>query len=163
VVVAEAASFAADSTAADADGAAAPVAAVSASAGAGIMCHAPMTQRFSPRACSGGVAVAVISRVGAEGGAFPWGNVHAGCGSSNLAGGATGWLTTTGNVVPGEIITVRIAIWDTSDEDLDSLALIDAFTWSAEGSDPGTVIERTIEPIQPVSAATGLAIPSAND
>jgi len=86
-----------------------------------------------------------------------------GCGDSNLEGGATGWLTTTGNVVPGEIITVRIAIWDTSDEDLDSLALIDAFTWSAEGSDPGTVIERTIEPIQPVSAATGLAIPSAND
>jgi len=86
-----------------------------------------------------------------------------GCGDSNLEGGATGWLTTTGNVVPGEVITLRIAIWDTSDERLDSLALIDAFTWSAEGSDPGTVIERTIEPIQPVSAATGLAIPSAND
>jgi len=85
------------------------------------------------------------------------------CGTSNLEGGATGWLTTTGNVVPGEIITLRIAIWDTSDENLDSLALIDAFTWSAQGSDPGTVIERTIEPIQPVSAATGLAVPNEND
>ncbi|MEO6772804.1 MAG: MopE-related protein [Kofleriaceae bacterium] len=83
-----------------------------------------------------------------------------GCDTSNLVGGATGWLTTTGNVVPGEIMTLRIAIWDTSDEDLDSLALIDAFTWSAVGSDPGTVIERTVEPIQPVSPATGLALPT---
>ena len=82
-----------------------------------------------------------------------------GCGMNNLEGGATGWLTTTGNVVPGEIITLRIAIWDTSDERLDSLALIDAFTWSAEGSDPGTVIERTIEPIYPRSASTGLVVP----
>jgi hypothetical protein len=83
-----------------------------------------------------------------------------GCGTSNLEGGATGWLTTTGNVKPGEIITLRIAIWDTSDERLDSLALIDSFQWSAEGSDPGTVIERTIEPIQPISPTTGLAMPN---
>jgi hypothetical protein len=65
-----------------------------------------------------------------------------GCGSSNLEGGGTGWLTTTGNVVPGEIITLRIAIWDTSDELLDSLAVIDGFTWSVDTSDPGTVIGR---------------------
>jgi hypothetical protein len=65
-----------------------------------------------------------------------------GCGSSNLEGGGTGWLTTSGNVVPGEIITLRIAIWDTSDEVLDSLAVIDGFTWSVDTSDPGTVIGR---------------------
>jgi hypothetical protein len=65
-----------------------------------------------------------------------------GCGSSNLEGGGTGWLTTSGNVVPGEIITLRIAIWDTSDELLDSLAVIDGFTWSVDTSDPGTVIGR---------------------
>jgi hypothetical protein len=65
-----------------------------------------------------------------------------GCGASNLEGGGTGWLTTTGNVVPGEIITLRIAIWDTSDELLDSLAVIDGFTWSVDTSDPGTVIGR---------------------
>jgi hypothetical protein len=82
------------------------------------------------------------------------------CGASNLAGGATGWLTTTGNVVPGEIITLRIAIWDTSDEALDSLALIDSFEWSVEGSDPGTVIGREIAPFQPVSPTTGLAVPA---
>jgi hypothetical protein len=74
-----------------------------------------------------------------------------GCGSSNLEGGGTGWLTTTGNVVPGEIITLRIAIWDTSDEVLDSLAVIDAFTWSADTSDPGTVILRTDQPNNPLA------------
>lgn len=30
--------------------------------------------------------------------------------------------------VPGEIIKLRIAIWDTSDHLLDSIAAIDAFT-----------------------------------
>ncbi len=56
-------------------------------------------------------------------------------------GGATGWLTTSGNVVGGEIIKLRIAIWDTSDHALDSLAVIDNFKWSVQSSDPGTVIE----------------------
>jgi hypothetical protein len=56
-------------------------------------------------------------------------------------GGATGWLTTSGNVVGGEIIKLRIAIWDTSDHALDSLAVIDNFKWSVTASDPGTVIE----------------------
>ena len=39
---------------------------------------------------------------------------------------------TRANVVPGEIITLRIAIWDTSDHVLDSLAVFDAFQWSIE-------------------------------
>ncbi len=64
----------------------------------------------------------------------------AGC-TGAQTGGATGWLTTSGNVVGGEIIKLRIAIWDTSDHDLDSLAVIDNFKWSVEASDPGTVIE----------------------
>jgi hypothetical protein len=65
------------------------------------------------------------------------------CDANSLKGGATGWLTTSGNVVPGETITLRIAIWDTSDHALDSLALIDGFKWSAEPSTPGTVILKT--------------------
>jgi hypothetical protein len=62
------------------------------------------------------------------------------CDAASLKGGATGWLTTSGNVVPGEIMTLRIAIWDTSDHQYDSLALIDGFKWSADPSTPGTVI-----------------------
>ncbi|MGN6104765.1 MAG: choice-of-anchor L domain-containing protein [Kofleriaceae bacterium] len=62
------------------------------------------------------------------------------CDSNSLQGGGTGWLQTSGNVVPGEIITLRIAIWDTSDPDLDSIAVVDAFQWSVDLSQPGTVI-----------------------
>ena len=65
------------------------------------------------------------------------------CDPNSLMGGGTGWLTTTGNVRPGEIIKLRIAIWDTSDPVLDSLAVIDGFKWSAQGADPGTVILKT--------------------
>jgi hypothetical protein len=62
------------------------------------------------------------------------------CDSNSLEGGGTGWLRTQGNVVPGEIIKLRIAIWDTSDHILDSIAAIDAFTWSVDASQPGTII-----------------------
>jgi len=73
------------------------------------------------------------------------------CDSNSLEGGGTGWLTTTGNVVPGEIIKLRIAIWDTSDHVLDSLAVIDGFTWSVDTSNPGTVILRTDQPNNPIA------------
>ena len=63
------------------------------------------------------------------------------CGVSNLAGGGTGWLTTSGNVIGGEVITLRIALWDTSDGIYDSVAITDAFEWSVEASQPGTVIQ----------------------
>ncbi len=62
------------------------------------------------------------------------------CGTSNLAGGATGWLLTSGNVVPNEIIEIRLAIWDTGDPWYDSLVLLDNFQWSVEASEPGTVV-----------------------
>ncbi len=62
------------------------------------------------------------------------------CDTNSVVGGATGWLVTSGNVTPGEIITLRIAVWDTSDSAFDSLAVIDGFQWSTEVSQPGTVI-----------------------
>jgi hypothetical protein len=63
------------------------------------------------------------------------------CGSANQVGGGTGWLVTSGNVKGGEIITLRIALWDTSDGFLDSIAIIDNFQWSLDTSMPGTVIQ----------------------
>jgi hypothetical protein len=63
------------------------------------------------------------------------------CGNNDRVGGATGWLTTRGNVVGGEIITLRVAVWDTSDPAYDSVALIDNFKWSVDVSDPGTVVD----------------------
>lgn len=62
------------------------------------------------------------------------------CGTNNQTGGGTGWLVTSGNVVGGETITLRIALWDTSDGNYDSLAIIDNFEWSVDASTPGTVI-----------------------
>jgi hypothetical protein len=63
------------------------------------------------------------------------------CSPGQLNGGGTGWLTTSGNVVGGEIMTLRIAIWDTSDHVFDSTAIIDDFQWSVDAAEPGTVIE----------------------
>ena len=52
--------------------------------------------------------------------------------------GGTGWLTTRGNIVGGEIITLRLAIWDLNDHQLDSLVLIDNFRWDVSEHKPGT-------------------------
>jgi hypothetical protein len=65
----------------------------------------------------------------------------ASCDVNGIVGGGTGWLTTTGNVVPGEVIKLSIAIWDTSDALYDSLALIDNFQWKIDPAQPGTGVE----------------------
>ncbi len=44
-------------------------------------------------------------------------------------GGATGWLITRADVVRGETIALRFAIWDAGDNILDSTALIDHLSW----------------------------------
>ncbi|HEU0036744.1 MAG TPA: choice-of-anchor L domain-containing protein [Kofleriaceae bacterium] len=62
------------------------------------------------------------------------------CDANAKQGGGTGWLVTSGNVNGGEIIKLRIAIWDTSDHALDSIAAIDGFQWSVDVAQPGTVI-----------------------
>jgi hypothetical protein len=76
------------------------------------------------------------------------------CETNSLEGGATGWLTTSGNVNPGEVIKLRIAIWDTSDHLYDSLAIIDGFTWSVESTNPGTVILKADQPSNPTAIGT---------
>jgi len=62
------------------------------------------------------------------------------CDSNSLLGGGTGWLVVRGNVVPGEVITLRIAIWDVGDGTLDSLVLLDNFRWSHDTVAPGTTL-----------------------
>lgn len=59
------------------------------------------------------------------------------CGYNGDAGGGTGWLTINGNVTPGEVMTLRFVVWDTSDGVWDSLVLVDDFQWSVEASEPG--------------------------
>jgi hypothetical protein len=52
--------------------------------------------------------------------------------------GGTGWLVTRGNVVGGEVITLRLSIWDLGDHALDSMVLLDNFKWEFEEYKPGT-------------------------
>jgi hypothetical protein len=72
-------------------------------------------------------------------------------GTAELAGtgfeqrAATGWLQTHANVVPGEELTLRFAIWDAGDEFLDSTVLLDDFRWEVT---PGTTVTVRPPPIQ---------------
>ena len=54
------------------------------------------------------------------------------------AAGATGWLTTSAPVVPGEEITLDFHIWDTGDYAFDSLVIIDNFQWLIEPTELST-------------------------
>ena len=53
------------------------------------------------------------------------------------AHGATGWLEVRGNIVPGEDFKLRMALWDTNDHALDSMVLLDNFTWYEVAGKPG--------------------------
>ena len=64
------------------------------------------------------------------------------CGTNNQLGGATGYLLSSGNVKPGETITMRFAIWDTSDPWYDSVVLLDNWTWSLDATQPGTRVDN---------------------
>ena len=59
-----------------------------------------------------------------------------GCGDNKTTGGATGWLKLAANVEPGEIIELRLAIWDTGNGLFDSLVVLDNWRWSTT---PATV------------------------
>jgi hypothetical protein len=50
-------------------------------------------------------------------------------GTPSSIGGGTGWITTEAPVVPGEIITLQLVIWDSSDGIYDSSAIVDNFRW----------------------------------
>jgi hypothetical protein len=53
-------------------------------------------------------------------------------------GGGTLWLQTNAPVEPGETMTLQLMVFDVSDNILDSLALLDNFTWSILPSSVGT-------------------------
>jgi hypothetical protein len=51
----------------------------------------------------------------------------------------TKWLTTSAGVEPGEDFTLVFAIFDLSDNILDSVVILDNFAWNCEGGPPVTV------------------------
>lgn len=62
---------------------------------------------------------------------------NGGCGSGKYVGGGTGWLTMKGNVEPGEVFDLRLAIWDSGGHIFDSLVLLDDWQWSIEAAQAG--------------------------
>ena len=60
------------------------------------------------------------------------------CGTNNLLGGGTGWLTLRGNVVRGETMELRFVVWDSCDGYYDTVVLFDDFRWSMTPTTPGT-------------------------
>ena len=67
-----------------------------------------------------------------------------GTGFDTHGAGGTGWLTTRGNVVPGETITLRLALWEQGsvnygpDHSYDSTVLLDGFRWLPKPAKAGT-------------------------
>ncbi len=55
-------------------------------------------------------------------------------GGSDRQHGATSWLQTRANVIPGEEIEISFMIWNTSDHILQSAIVLDNWKWSAEGT-----------------------------
>lgn len=67
---------------------------------------------------------------------------------------ATGWLRTQAPVTPGSVITLRLAIWDSGDNNLDSLVLVDNFQWVKAEFPDATPDEPPPPPPPPPPAMT---------
>ena len=52
-------------------------------------------------------------------------------------GGGHGVAARCGNVTPGEVFELRLAVWDTSGHIFDSLVLLDDWRWSVDAATPG--------------------------
>lgn len=61
-----------------------------------------------------------------------------GTGMANGIGGGTVWLTTDTPVVPGEVITLELMVFDVGDQILDSLTLLDNVSWKLTDTTLGT-------------------------
>lgn len=71
-----------------------------------------------------------------------------GGGDKTAYGASTGWLNTEFAVTPGEIITLRLTIWDSDDSALDSLSLIDHVRFRLR-SEPPPPEKPMTQPIVP--------------
>jgi hypothetical protein len=75
-----------------------------------------------------------------------YGRLESECGD-RTGGASTGWLKTTVPVAPGQVIKLRFALWDTTDELLDSTALLDHFSWITFESMPEKEVVVVTEPV----------------
>lgn len=82
-----------------------------------------MGDKRSTSVCPGGAGELAGTGFGIEG------RFCSATGTKTASGGATGWLTSTAPVEPGETFTLEFIIWDTGDAQLDSSVLLDKFRW----------------------------------
>lgn len=89
--------------------------------------------------CTGGVAGTISTCAGASGLVGTGMDTAAPnyCDANSIVGGGTDWLVIRGNVVPSEVVTLRFALWDTSDGKGDTDVLLDDFAWSPNIVTPG--------------------------
>ncbi len=52
-------------------------------------------------------------------------------------GASTGWMELRGPAAPGERLRIAVALFDAGTLDRDTVVLLDAFTWTCEGCEPG--------------------------
>lgn len=95
------------------------------------------SNKQSTSQCPGGTAELAGTGFGQSG---QWCSPFGG-NDTSTNGGATGWLTSSAPVKPGEEFTLEFMIWDTGDGVLDSSVLIDNFTWAE-----GEVTTETVRP-----------------
>lgn len=73
----------------------------------------------------------------------PYGANDPGCGGGHTySGGATGWLTMSGNVEPGEVFTLKMFVFDAGESGsglADALVMLDNWRWELEASEPGVI------------------------
>jgi hypothetical protein len=62
------------------------------------------------------------------------------CSAGQTVGGGSGWYVIRGNVVRGDIIELRLAIWDTGDHSWDSDVVLDNFRWGYQPVQAGAVL-----------------------
>lgn len=67
---------------------------------------------------------------------------YCGYGTTSTGGGATGWLVSEAPVVPGEMIRLRLLVWDTGDFKFDSTVLVDHVHWVTTSPAPAPKTER---------------------
>jgi hypothetical protein len=98
--------------------------------------------RNGPTGCAGGIPGTTSSCLGIGGlqGTGMDLSISDACSPTSMVGGASDWLGVRGNVVPGETIRLRLALWDTGDPLSDSVVLLDGFAWSRATATPGVFV-----------------------
>ena len=83
-------------------------------------------------------------------------------GNNHPRGAATGWITVTAPVTPGETITLRFIVFDAKDGIYDSQLLMDHFRWSTDAV-PCTSTTSPLSDAGPTCGSDGGVVDASSD